>query len=76
MFDRTVIQKICPSLKSPRHHQIALSYYDEQISRTIKIKSIATPDEYINTSKIKADLTQAENNILFMERASQLIHSL
>jgi integrase len=75
-LDRTVIQKICPSLKSPRHHQIALSYYDEQISRTIKIKSIATPDEYINTSKIKADLTQAENNILFMERASQLIHSL
>ena len=62
-LDRTVIQKICPSLKSPRHHQIALSYYDEQISRTIKIKSIATPDEYINTSKIKADLTQVENNI-------------
>lgn len=62
-LDRTVIQKICPSLKSPRHHQIALSYYDEQISRTIKIKSIATPDEYINTSNIKVDLTQAENNI-------------
>nr|WP_254202624.1 MULTISPECIES: tyrosine-type recombinase/integrase [unclassified Acinetobacter] len=62
-LDRTVIQKICPSLKSPRHHQIALSYYDEQISRTIKIKSIATPDEYINTSKTKADLTQAETNI-------------
>lgn len=62
-LDRTVIKKICPSLKSPRHHQIVLSYYDEQISRTIKIKSIATPDEYINTSKIKADLTQAENNI-------------
>lgn len=62
-LDRTVIQKICPSLKSPRHHQIALSYYDEQISRTIKIKSIATPDEYINTPKIKADLTQTENNI-------------
>ncbi len=62
IIDRTVIQKICPRLKSPQKHQITLSYYDEQIAQTIKIKSIATPDEYTNTSKIQADLVQAEDN--------------
>ncbi len=62
LIDRAVIHKICPRLKPPQKHQIALSYYDEQIARTIKIKSITTPDEYINTAKIQADLVQAEDN--------------
>lgn len=61
-LDRTVIQKICPVLKVPKQHQIALSYYDEQIAQTLKVKSITMPDEYINTSKIKADVVQAEDN--------------
>ena len=39
-----------------------MSYYDEQIAQTLKVKSITMPDEYINTSKIKADLVQAEDN--------------
>ena len=60
-LDRTVIQKICPVLKVPKQHQIAMSYYDEQIAQTLKVKSITMPDEYI-TSKIKADLVQAEDN--------------
>lgn len=64
-LDRTVIRKICPSLKSSKHQQIALSYYDEQIVQTIKIKPITMPDEYINTSKIKGDLVQAEDSNFF-----------
>lgn len=64
-LDRTVIQKICPRLKSPQKHQIALSYYDEQIAQTIKIKSLETPDKLIAKSNIKADLDQVEDSNFF-----------
>ena len=64
-LDRTIIQKICPSIKVPKQHQIALSYYDEQIAQTIKIKSLETPDKLITTSNIKAHLDQVENRNFF-----------
>lgn len=64
-LDRTIIQKICPSIKVPKQHQIALSYYDEQIAQTIKIKSLGTPDKLITTSNIKARLDQVENRNFF-----------
>ncbi len=64
-LDRTVIQKICPVLKVPKQHQIALSYYDEQIAETLKIKSLKTLDKLITTSNIKAHLDQVENRNFF-----------